>query len=276
MVVTEMFHLAVPERRRAVEGHDPMNAMQHSGVRAVLTDSAIELVLTFTLLLCVATIARVVEGPSPVSDALQNAQAKLLVVAAGVALLIAALILSPLGRASGGHMNPAISLAMWRFGVFPGTAVLPYAVAQLFGSLLGVLAARAAWGPILADPPVSYAVLLPGPGWTTTTLFFGEAASTGVIVVLVGIALATPRLLSAVPWIVGGLVFCGIVLLGTSTGASMNPAREFGPAAASGQIEFLWVYLSAPMIGALLAATALAAVQRRAVLTHRLCGTVSA
>jgi glycerol uptake facilitator-like aquaporin len=249
---------------------DPTN-----GVRAAFTHSAIELVLTFTLLFCVATIVRVAVGPSPLSDALRNGQAKLLVVAAAVALLIAGLILSPLGRASGGHMNPAISLAMWRFGVFPGTAVLPYAVAQLFGSLLGVLAARAAWGRILADPPVSYAVLLPGPGWTATTLFFAEAASTGVIVVLVGIALATPRLLSAVPWIVGSLVFFGIVLLGPSTGASMNPAREFGPAEASGQMEFLWVYLSAPMIGALVAATSLATLQRRAVLTHRLCGTVS-
>ncbi|MFF4838190.1 aquaporin [Streptomyces sp. NPDC001315] len=47
------------------------------------------------------------------------------------------------GRISGGHINPAVSLAMWRLGVFPGVSVLPYVVAQLVGSVLGVLAAGA-------------------------------------------------------------------------------------------------------------------------------------
>ena len=68
------------------------------------------------------------------------------IVGASVAILIAGLILSPPGRATGGHMNPAISLAMWRFGVFPGAGVVPYIIAQLLGSVLGVLVARAALG----------------------------------------------------------------------------------------------------------------------------------
>jgi uncharacterized membrane protein YeaQ/YmgE (transglycosylase-associated protein family) len=58
-----------------------------------------------------------------------------------VGLLLAGLILSPLGRASGGHLNPAISLAMSRLGVFPGRTVLLYWAAQLTGSLVGVLVA---------------------------------------------------------------------------------------------------------------------------------------
>jgi glycerol uptake facilitator-like aquaporin len=70
------------------------------------------------------------------------------------------------GKASGGHLNPAISLAMWRFGTFPGWGVLPYVAAQLTGSLLGVLLARAAWGSSVADPPVAYAALRPAPGWS--------------------------------------------------------------------------------------------------------------
>ncbi|MFJ2018657.1 aquaporin [Streptomyces nodosus] len=96
-----------------------------------------------------------------------------------MALLLAALIISPPGRISEGHINPAISLAMWRFGVFPGAAVTPYAVAQLVGSLLGVLAVRALWGPVTGRPPVTHAALQPATGWTAAELFVVEAVSMG-------------------------------------------------------------------------------------------------
>jgi glycerol uptake facilitator-like aquaporin len=86
-------------------------------------------------------------------------------------------------------MNPAISLAMWRFGVFPGGGALPYIIAQLLRSVLGVLAARAVWGPVVAQSPVAYAVLQPGPGRSSGELF-AAAVSMAVIVFLVGICLA--------------------------------------------------------------------------------------
>jgi len=189
-------------------------------------------------------------------------------------LLLAGLILSPMGRASGGHMNPAISLAMWRFGVFPGAGVMPYSIAQLLGSVLGVLAARVVWGQVVAGPPVVYAVLQPGPLWSTAELFTAETLSMGLIVLIVGICLAEDRLASFVPWVVGILIGMAIAVLGTSTGGSVNPARQFGPAVMSGQTHFLWVYLLAPMLGAVIAAWLRQTIQhRRNVLTHRLCGT---
>ena len=65
-----------------------------------------------------------------------------------------------------------------------------------------------------------------------------------------------------------------IAVLGTSTGGSVNPARQFGPAVISSQTHFLSVYLLAPMLGAVIAAWLRQTIQhRRAVLTHRLCGT---
>jgi glycerol uptake facilitator-like aquaporin len=179
-----------------------------------------------------------------------------------------------MGRASGGHMNPAISLAMWRFGVFPGAGVVPYGIAQLFGSVLGVLAARVVWGQVVAEPPVAYAVLQPGPLWSTADLFTAETLSMAVIVLVVGICLAWDRLAPFVPWVVGILIGMAIAVLGTSTGGSVNPARQFGPAVISGQTQFLWPYLLAPMLGAVIAAWLRQTIQhRRAVLTHRLCGT---
>jgi glycerol uptake facilitator-like aquaporin len=77
---------------------------------------------------------------------------------------------------------------MWRFGVFPGRGVLPYVAAQLMGSLLGVLLARAAWGPSLAEPSVAYAALKPAPGWSNGMVFLVEGASMAVIIVLVGVS----------------------------------------------------------------------------------------
>lgn len=239
-------------------------------------DSAFEFVLTTVLLFGVVTIVRWVIGPSPISRAMPGIHIELMVVGAAVGLLLAGLILSPAGRASGGHTNPAISLAMWRFGVFPGAGVVPYAVAQLLGSVLGVVAAREVWGPVVAASPVEYAVLQPGQGWSTWGLFVGEALGMAVIIFIVGVCLAVHRLTPFVPWIVGALVGTGIAALGTTTGGSLNPARQFGPALLSRATPYLWVYLLAPMLGAEFAVWIRQAIQsRRAVLTHKLCGTPS-
>jgi glycerol uptake facilitator-like aquaporin len=252
----------------------PSNAGRVSFGR-LARDSIFELILTSVLLFGVVSIVRWVIGPSPISRTIPGIHAELWIVGAAVALLLAGLILSPLGKASGGHTNPAISLAMWRFGVFPGAGVIPYIIAQFVGSVLGVVAARLLWGQVVAGPSIVYAALQPAPGWSTLELFATEAFGMAVIVFLVGLCLAVQRLTPFVPWIVGALVGIGIAVLGTATGGSLNPARQFGPAVVSGQTQFLGVYLVAPLVGAAVAAWLRSQLQyRRKVLTHRLCGTV--
>ena len=233
---------------------------------------AYEALLTTVLLFGVATVVRWVIGASPISRALPGIHLELLVVGGVVGLLLAGLILSPLGKASGGHLNPAISLAMWRFGVFPGRAVVPYWAAQLGGSLLGVLLARIAWGPAVASAPCVYSALSPAPGWSNLDLFPVETASMATIVALVGAFLSVPRLAPRVPWLVGGLIGAAIAGLGTVTGGSVNPARQFGPAVFAGQFGFLATYLLAPLAGAVLAAWLLPRFRPCTLLTHRLCG----
>src|SRR6202046_5827990 len=136
----------------------PNNAGRVSFSR-LARDSVFELVLTSVLLFGVVSIVRCVIGPSPISRTIPGIHAELWIVGAAVALLLAGLILSPPGRASGGHTNPAVSLAMWRFGVFPGTGVIPYSIAQLLGSVLGVVAASRVWGDVVGDPTVGYGAL---------------------------------------------------------------------------------------------------------------------
>ena len=112
------------------------NNVEHVAFARLARDSGFELMLTFVLLFGVVSIVRWVIGPSPISRAIPGIHAELCIVGAAVGLLLAGLILSPPGRASGGHANPAISLAMWRFGVFPAAGVVPYAIAQLLGSMV--------------------------------------------------------------------------------------------------------------------------------------------
>ncbi|MCW8103436.1 MIP/aquaporin family protein [Streptomyces tauricus] len=247
-------------------------AILNSG--AIASHSVLEGILSFFLLFGSTSIIRWVMGPSFVSDNVSGGHWRLLIVGLSVGLLISLLILSRLGRISGGHMNPAISFAMWRFGVFPGRMVLPYVIAQFGGSVAGVLAARYVWGATTEKPPVIFAVLQPAAGWTSAELFAAEAISTGIVIYAVGYFLQSPRLAPLVPWLAGILIGAAIVLLGDVTGASMNPVRQLGPALLSGQYSFLWVYLTAPMVGAFAAAFTLEDARRRStVLTHRLCGT---
>src|SRR5580704_17069236 len=86
--------------------------------------SAIELILTSILLFGVTTFVRFVVGPSAISRALPQIHFGLLIVVAGVGVLLTGLSKCPLGMISGGHTNPAISSAMWRFDVFQAAGIL--------------------------------------------------------------------------------------------------------------------------------------------------------
>jgi glycerol uptake facilitator-like aquaporin len=235
----------------------PAAGGQEWTARHIRNGSACELLLTFVLLFGVVTIVRWVIGPSAVSRAIPQIHLELLIVGAGVGLLITGLILSPAGRVSGGHLNPAITLATWFLGAFPARGLVPYITAQLAGSVLGALAGGALWGRAADRPPVSYAALQPAAGWTGGQVFAVEGAGMAVIVLIVAIFLSTPRLAPEVPWVVGLLIGAAIALLGTATGGSVNPARQFGPAIASGHYAYLYAYLIAPMAGAALAVAAL-------------------
>jgi glycerol uptake facilitator-like aquaporin len=249
-------------------------AVRKLAVGKLALHSVIELVLTSFLLFGITTIVRFVIAPSPISRLLPGIHLELLIVGAAVAPLLAGLIISRPGKVSGGHMNPAISLAMWRFGVFPAAGLAPYIAAQLLGSVLGVVAARVLLGPVVAQPPVLYAVIQPAPFWSTVPLFAAEAIGMGLIVFVVGYCLSIPHFAPLVPWVVGILIGAGIALLGTSTGGCLNPARQFGPAVISGHRDELWVFLIAPIVGAEIAVRLRQVLQKhRQVLTHRLCGT---
>jgi glycerol uptake facilitator-like aquaporin len=232
-----------------------------------------EFVGTAALLFSAVTCSRWLFAPdSGLARVVTGVHWRMVIVGLVVGIVLSLLIVSPLGRRSGGHLNPAITTAFWGLGAFPRRDVGGYVAAQLGGSVAGTALARLVWGSRVSRGPVRFGVVQPeaGAGWPA--VFGVEAASVVVLVALVAFLLARPELARWTPWAVGAMVGLIIAATGASTGGSFNPARALGPAVLSGSPGDLWCYLAAPVVGAVLATTVRAMSHRAPVLTCQLCG----
>jgi glycerol uptake facilitator-like aquaporin len=219
--------------------------------RLPLTRAADEFVLTTVLLFLAVTVVRWVRDPgSPLYIAGLDAALAVIGVLSGA--ILTGLILTPLGRRSGGHMNPCVTVALWLVDAFPGRSVVPYAVAQLAGSVAGTGLARLVWGPVVSHPSVAHAAIRPASTWLPADVFLAEAGAMMALILVVGWFLAHRRYVQLLPYVIGASIALVIALLGPLSGGSINPARCFGPAALSGQTTDLWIYLVAPVLGAVI------------------------
>lgn len=163
------------------------------------------------------------------------------------------LIYSPMGRRSGAHMNPAVTLAFTSLGrVRPGVAA-GYAVAQFVGGIAGVALTGALLGTALADPKVHYVVTRPGPQGVAAAFAAEAAISFALLWVVLALA-RSPRFERFVGVAAGALVALWIVIEAPVSGMSMNPARTLGSAVIAGDATALWLYFVAPPLGMLAAA----------------------
>ncbi|MFJ1591261.1 MIP/aquaporin family protein [Kitasatospora albolonga] len=202
--------------------------------------------LTAVLLLGVVTGVRWLFAP----DGYGGGGVAFTVLGAGVGALLAVLMLSAPGRCSGAHLNPAVTLALWRLGAFPGRDVLPYCLAQLGGSVVGTWLAAVVWGPVVARPPVGFAVVRPGPGWGEGAVVVAEGGVVAASALMLAGLLGRPVGRRLLPYAVGLVTALVIALLGPLTGGSANPARQFGPVLLAGEVGRLWVYAAGPVLGA--------------------------
>ena len=113
--------------------------------RLPLARAADEFVLTTVLLFLAVTGVRWLRDPGS-TLCIADLDVALAVIGVLTGTIVTALIFTPPGRRSGGHMNPAVTVALWRMDVFPGRSVLPYVLAQLAGSAAGTALGRLAWG----------------------------------------------------------------------------------------------------------------------------------
>jgi aquaporin Z len=168
---------------------------------------------------------------------------------AGAGSLVA---ISPLGRRSGAHLNPAVTLAFWLRGNVHRHDLLGYSVSQVAGAVLGTLAVEALWGHTARV--LSFGATVPGHGLNDLQAAGVETLMTAALVL--AILLMTSRPGSA-PWtpLIVWIVVAVLVWQGAAyTGTSLNPARSFGPAMLGHRLDVYWIYVAGPLAGAALAA----------------------
>jgi len=160
-------------------------------------------------------------------------------------LMVLAIILF-MGAISGAHLNPVVSLAFALRGDFLWRRVPWYVVAQLLGATLACLFLLGVFGNV-----EHLGATLPGPGYRAWQAFLMEIALTGALVsVILGTASAAQNVGTIGALGVGGYVALAGLWAAPVSGASMNPARSFGPALVSGDWHAYWVYVAGPLLGA--------------------------
>src|SRR5260370_10518582 len=181
---------------------------------------------------------------------LLHAKGQISLAAAVVApgLMVTAIILF-MGAVSGAHLNPAVSLAFALRGDFPWKRVPGYILIQLIGATLACLFLHWVFGNI-----EHLGATLPGPGYKNWQALLMEIVLTALLVsVILGTASAAQNVGAIAALGVGGYIALAGPWAAPVSGVSMNPARSFGPALASGDWTSYWVYLVGPIAGALIA-----------------------
>jgi glycerol uptake facilitator protein/aquaporin Z len=215
----------------------------------LLWRAADEFALTTVLLFIAVTVIRWLRNPgSPLFIA--DLSTALVVIGVISGAVLTGLILTPIGRRCGGHMNPAVTVTLWLMGSFPGRRVVPYVLAQLAGSVAGAGLALLAWGSAAMHPMVAVGAIRPAAAWQPAAVFAAEFGAMGAVVLVFGFFLVRHGLARLVPYVIGLSVGAVIAILGPLSGGSINPARQLGPAVFAGQTTDLWIYLVAPVLGA--------------------------
>jgi aquaporin Z len=147
------------------------------------------------------------------------------------------------GSISGAHMNPAVTVALWRANRFSGREVGPYVLAQCIGALAASVLLLSMFGARAGDLGATH---------PTAGVFFSFFLEFAMTALLVGVVLRCPARWGAAA--AATVVALEAIFGGPLTGASMNPARSLAPALASGRPGGLWIYMTAPVLGALIAA----------------------
>jgi aquaporin Z len=154
-----------------------------------------------------------------------------------------------MGKVSGAHLNPAVTLAFTLRGDFPWKRVPGYVVVQLVGATLACLFLRA-----VIDVSAAYGSNYPAPSFSAGDAFLMEAVLTfGLVSVILGTASGAQNI--GVFGAIGVGAYIALAGLWGSpiSGASMNPARTFGPDLVGKDFGDYWVYVAGPIVGAILA-----------------------
>ena len=168
--------------------------------------------------------------------------------------LVLAIMVSVVGHISGGHVNPAVTIALWTAGKVPTPRAAIYVVAQLLGAVIGALLLVYVVGGDAFEAAGGGAPAL-GPGVSVGRGIVIEAILTFFLVFAVFGTAVDER----GPWnktsgfTIGLVIAFDIIAFGPLTGAAMNPARWFGPALVAGNMSDALVWIVGPIAGGIIA-----------------------
>ena len=161
--------------------------------------------------------------------------------------LIVMVMIYALGPVSGAHLNPAVTIAFTIAKRFPAKEIFPFILSQTIGAFLASFALR---------------MMFPGNDLLGSTLPAGSELQSFMLeviltfflmLVIIQVATGSKEQGMFAGLAIGSTVLLEAMFAGPVCGASMNPIRSLSPAVVSGHLEHLWIYLSAPMLGAALA-----------------------
>lgn len=201
-----------------------------------------------------AVVTALLEYPhSPLYQLLPDPLIRRVLIGMAMGLTAIGIIYSPWGKRSGAHLNPAVTVTFFRLGKIQGLDAFFYVLAQFAGGLIGLLIAAMAIGMAIEHPAVNYVVTVPGIEGAGVA-FAAEACISFGIMLVVLVVSNHPRLNAWTGVFAGMLVAFYIAAEAPLSGMSMNPARSFASALPAHLWTDFWVYLTAPLLGMLLAA----------------------
>ncbi|MGH9918831.1 MAG: MIP/aquaporin family protein, partial [Nitrososphaerales archaeon] len=155
----------------------------------------------------------------------------------------------PVGRISGAHINPVVSLAFWFERTLPRRTLLLFVACQMLGATLGALPLLA-WGAM--GRSLSYGATEPGPHGLALA-FIGEVVTTFFLIIFLLSFVGSRQLRQYTPGVFPPLYCVMVWLEAPWSGTSTNPARSLGPDLVALNAHQYWLYWAAPVLGTLLA-----------------------
>ncbi len=173
----------------------------------------------------------------------------------GIAMGLTAILIihSPMGKRSGAHFNPAITLTYLLLRKIAMWDAVFYVIFQFIGGVVGVGVAALILGSTIAIPQVDYAVTVPGK-YGAAAAFFAELFMATVLMAVVLWSSNRPHLANYTSYFVGILIAFYILFFAPVSGFSINPARTTGSAVFARLWTALWIYFTAPLLGMMSAA----------------------
>src|SRR5215475_14566380 len=189
---------------------------------------------------------------SPLPGLLSSDFARLALMGIAMGLTALGIVVSPWGRRSGAHINPAFTITFWRLGKVAHWDAVFYVGAQFVGGLVGVLLMIPMLGRPFTEVPVRYVVTVPGPRGVEAA-FIGELLIAVITMAVVLNLSSRPRLAPWTPYAVAVLVASWVTFESPYSGFGMNPARTVASAMPADDWTAMWVYIVGPIAGMLVA-----------------------